>query len=135
MPPTRTQKCERADICKTTQLRKEEEAEAECRKKFSSLPVPSHVSLPLYQEIMELKEKERKQGHERRKNFLLSVQKPFSFQEREEEKKEKLNASLNQVSQDKNNNTATQKKSPHKGVKETGWIIFICVIMAAIMCS
>ncbi|KAM3871363.1 protein FAM161B [Diretmus argenteus] len=72
------------------QTSKEEEAEAECQKKFCAATVPSHVSLPLYQEMMQLREKERKQGREQRKNFLLSMQKPFSFQERENEKREKL---------------------------------------------
>ncbi|KAM7402983.1 hypothetical protein PAMA_003758 [Pampus argenteus] len=117
--PTRTQPCERAALSKTTQLRKEEEAEAECLNKFCALPVPNHVSLPLYQEMMELREKERKQGLEQRKHFLLSVQKPFSFQEREKEKREKLLATLNQVSQEQKKNTASVGKSPHKGVKDT----------------
>ncbi|XP_044229977.1 protein FAM161B [Thunnus albacares] len=117
--PTRAQQCERAALFKTTQMKKEEEAEAECQKKFCALPVPNHVSLPLYQEMMELREKERKQGLEQRKHFLLSVQKPFSFQEREKEKREKLIAMLNQVSQDQKNKTASVGKSLHKGVKDT----------------
>ncbi|KAM7375801.1 hypothetical protein PAMP_005569 [Pampus punctatissimus] len=117
--PTRTQQCERAALSKTTQLRKEEEAEAECQKKFCALPIPNHVSLPLYQEMMELREKERKQGLEQRKHFLLSVQKPFSFQEREKEKREKLLSTLNQVSQEQKNKTASVNKSPQKEIKDT----------------
>eukprot|EP00064_Thunnus_orientalis_P010083 superscaffoldBa00001335_g10109 len=117
--PTRAQQCERAALFKTTQMKKEEEAEAECQKKFCALPVPNHVSLPLYQEMIELREKERRQGLEQRKHFLLSVQKPFSFQEREKEKREKLIAMLNQVSQDQKNKTASVGKSLHKGVKDT----------------
>ncbi|XP_041668534.1 protein FAM161B isoform X2 [Cheilinus undulatus] len=90
-----------------THVRKEREAAAECQKKFSALPVPIHVTQPLYQEMIELREKERKQGHEQRRDFLLSIQKPFSFQEREKEKSEQLIAVLNQVSQD-------QRKSLNK---------------------
>ncbi|XP_049596295.1 protein FAM161B [Syngnathus scovelli] len=89
-PPTQTRQYEREPSCKTTQQKKEEEAEAECKKKFTALPVPIQVKLPLYQEMMERRDKERKQGLEERKTFLLSVQKPFSFQEREKKKQEKL---------------------------------------------
>lgn len=100
-------------------MRKEEEAEAECQKKFSALPVPGHVIQPLYQEMMELREKERKQGHEQRREFLLSIQKPFSFQEREKEKREKLIQMLNQVSHDHKNKVATVRKPLYKEVKDS----------------
>lgn len=115
----RTQQCERLASSKTTQRRKEEEAEAECQKKFCALPVPGHVTEPLYQEMMKLREKERKQGHEQRRDFLLSIQKPFSFQEREREKREKLIAMLNQISHDKKNKAATVRKPPPKEVKDS----------------
>ena len=71
--------------------------EAECQKKFRALPVPSHVTLPLYRQMTELRETRRKQCLDQRKDFLLSSQKPFSFQERE---REKLMAMLSQVAQD-----------------------------------
>lgn len=119
LTPTRTQQCERLTSSKTTQMNKEEEAKAECLKKFCALPVPSHVAQPLYQEMMELREKERKQGHEQRRDFLLSIQKPFSFQEREKEKREKLITMLNQVSPDQNNKAATVRKPPHKDLKDS----------------
>uniref|UniRef100_A0A096MCQ2 FAM161 centrosomal protein B n=1 Tax=Poecilia formosa TaxID=48698 RepID=A0A096MCQ2_POEFO len=67
----------------------EEEEEAECKKKFGAVPVPGHVIQPIYQEMMEVRENERKQGHEQRKEFLLSIQKPFSFEERDKNKREK----------------------------------------------
>ncbi|XP_026164237.1 protein FAM161B [Mastacembelus armatus] len=98
------QKCEGLTLCKTTQMIKEEEDEAECLKKFCALPVPNHVNQPPYQEMIEMREKERKQDREERKNFLLSLQKPFSFLEREREKREKLIAVVNQVSQGQKNN-------------------------------
>ncbi|XP_070698508.1 protein FAM161B [Pempheris klunzingeri] len=113
-----TQQCERLASSKTTQMRKEEEDRAECQKKICTLPVPSHVFEPLYQEMMELREKKRTQGHEQRRDFLLSIQKPFSFQKREEEKREKLIAMLNQMSHDEKNKAATVKKPPHKEVKD-----------------
>ncbi|XP_008282365.1 protein FAM161B [Stegastes partitus] len=113
----RAQECERLVLTKTTQLSKEEEAEAECQKKFCALPVPTNVVQPIYQEMMELREKERKQGHEQRRQFLLSIQKPFSFQEREKEKREKLVAMLNQDSQ-KDSVTAV-RKPPTKDKKDS----------------
>ncbi|XP_076604276.1 protein FAM161B isoform X2 [Chaetodon auriga] len=117
LSPTRTQQCERFTSCKTTQMRKVEEDEAECQKKFCALPVPSRVIQPLYQEMVELREKKRQQGHEQRRDFLLSIQRPFSFQERGEEKREKLIAMLNQVSHDQK--AAPVKKPPHKEVKDS----------------
>nr|XP_046268621.1 protein FAM161B isoform X2 [Scatophagus argus] len=116
---TKTQKCERFASSKTTQMSKEEEAEAECQKKFCAIPVPSCVTQPLYQEMMELREKERKQCHEQRREFLLSIQKPFSFLERENEKREKLIAMLNQVSRDQKRKAAIVRRSSHKEVKDS----------------
>ncbi|KAM4542016.1 protein FAM161B isoform 2-T3 [Odontesthes bonariensis] len=113
--PVRTQQCERFASTETTQLSKE--AEAEGQKKFCAVPVPSHVIQPIYQEMMELRERERKQGCEQRTQFLLSIQKPFSFQEREEKKREKLIAALNQVSQDSHKNVCV-RKNPHKDLKD-----------------
>ncbi|XP_071780291.2 protein FAM161B [Centroberyx gerrardi] len=98
---------------------KEEEAEAESQKKFCAVPVPSHVSLPRYHEMMQLREKERKQGREQRKSFLLSLQKPFSFQEREREKREKLIVMLSQVAQDQKTKVVTLRKPLHKVVKDS----------------
>ncbi|XP_008398440.1 protein FAM161B isoform X1 [Poecilia reticulata] len=88
----RAQQCERCPSSKTTVQKKEEEEEAECKKKFGAVPVPGHVIQPIYQEMMELREKERKQGHEQRMEFLLSIQKPFSFEERDKNKREKVTA-------------------------------------------
>ncbi|XP_054653670.1 protein FAM161B [Dunckerocampus dactyliophorus] len=118
--PDQTQQCERAASFKTTQQRKEEEEEAQCRKKFSALPVPSQVGQSLYWEMMEQRDKERKQGHERRKNFLLSVQRPFSFHEREKKKQDKLAALVTQVSQQANKTSSENvKQSSPKLLKET----------------
>ncbi|MED6260502.1 hypothetical protein ATANTOWER_020241 [Ataeniobius toweri] len=108
------QQCERCASSKTTQQIKEEEAEAECKKKFSAVPVAGHVIQPIYQEMMELREKERKQGHEQRKKFLLSIQKPFSFEQRNKNKREKETAI---VSEDPKNSVPIQKTS-HRNMKD-----------------
>lgn len=117
LTPTRTQHCEKLPLSKTTQMSKEEEDEAECKKKFCALPVPCHVIQPLYQEMTELREKKRMEAHEQRRDFLLSIQKPFDFQEREKEKKEKLIAMFKQVSYDQKNKAASVKKPSYKDVK------------------
>ncbi|XP_034051059.1 protein FAM161B [Thalassophryne amazonica] len=114
---SRTPERHQQALC-TSQRHKEEEAEAECQKKFSALPVPSHVSLPLYQEMKERREEQRKQGLEQRKRFLLAMQKPFSFTEKEKEKREKLLAMLNQAKQDPKSKAAAARK-PTKVVKES----------------
>ncbi|KAM4540316.1 protein FAM161B [Fundulus diaphanus] len=111
-----TQQCERCAPSKTTQQKKEEEAEAECKKKFSAVPVPSCVTQPVYQEMMELREKERKRGHEQRKVSLLSSQKPFSFEQRDKKTREKMSAKLNQGSEDPKNCFRVQKTS-HRHLK------------------
>ncbi|XP_037550500.1 protein FAM161B [Nematolebias whitei] len=108
------QPCERFASSKTTQQSKEEEDEAECKKKFCAVPVPVRVIQPIYHEMMELREKERKHGCEQRKLLLLSTQKPFSFEEREKNKKEELIKTLNQVPK----NSICVRKT-HKAIKDS----------------
>ncbi|XP_063765486.1 protein FAM161B isoform X2 [Eleginops maclovinus] len=117
-PAGKAPQCERFALSKTTQEMKEDEATAECQRKFCARPVPSHVFQPLYQEMMELKKKERKQGLEQRRDFLLSCQRPFSFQEKEKEKREKLIALLNQVKEDQKTKAAALRKPPHRENKD-----------------
>uniref|UniRef100_A0A8C9LTT9 FAM161 centrosomal protein B n=1 Tax=Piliocolobus tephrosceles TaxID=591936 RepID=A0A8C9LTT9_9PRIM len=64
------------------------EEEAECHRQFRAQPVPAHVYLPLYQEIVERSEARRRAGIQKRKELLLSSLKPFSFLEKEEQLKE-----------------------------------------------
>lgn len=109
--------CERLASSKTTQMKKEEEDAAECQKKFCAHPVPSHVIQPYYQEMMELRQKERKKCHEQRREFLLSIQKPFHFQERERVKKEQLES--NQVSKDQRNKKESVSKLPQTIVNDS----------------
>ncbi|XP_054894527.1 protein FAM161B isoform X2 [Poeciliopsis prolifica] len=114
----RAQHCERCPSSKTTLQKKEEEEEAECKKKFGALPVPGNLIQPIYQEMMEVREKERKQGHEQRKEFLLSIQKPFSFEEREKNRREKDTAVINRVSEDPKNSVRVQKTF-HRNMKSS----------------
>ncbi|XP_051775824.1 protein FAM161B isoform X1 [Erpetoichthys calabaricus] len=76
-------------------LAEKQQAElTECKKLFRAAPVPTHVSLALYDEIMERKEKLRQATLEKRKNLLLSMQKPFNFQEREKKIHEEVRQQL-----------------------------------------
>uniref|UniRef100_A0A8C6GC05 Protein FAM161B n=1 Tax=Mus spicilegus TaxID=10103 RepID=A0A8C6GC05_MUSSI len=70
------------------QAKKQGEEEAECHRQFRAQPVPAHVYLPLYQEIMERREARRRAGIQKRKELLLSSLKPFSFLEKKEQQKE-----------------------------------------------
>lgn len=121
VPPqtcSRNQQCERLAPSKTTQMRKEQEDETECQKQFWAHPVPSHVHQARYHKMMEQREKERKHDIEQRKQFLLSIQKPFKFQQREKDKRENL-LGLNQNSHDHVNKTGTVKKSSLKEVRDS----------------
>ncbi|XP_054825887.1 protein FAM161B [Eublepharis macularius] len=64
--------------------------EAECQKQFRAQPVPAHIYLPLYQELMEKNEIRRQVETQKRRELLRSTQKPFSFQEKEEKRKEAI---------------------------------------------
>lgn len=70
------------------ELRRQLEELTECQRKFRASPVPAHVHLPLYEELQERKEERQRRMREREDQHLRSVQKPFSFLERERLKKE-----------------------------------------------
>ncbi|XP_076407181.1 protein FAM161B isoform X2 [Peromyscus maniculatus bairdii] len=70
------------------QAQKQGQEEAECYRQFRAQPVPAHVYLPLYQEIVERSEARRRAGIQKRKELLLSSLKPFSFLEKKEQPKE-----------------------------------------------
>ncbi|XP_056915201.1 protein FAM161B isoform X3 [Takifugu flavidus] len=108
-PCSRTQQCEQLPSC--TQLMKEREDEVECQKQFWAHPVPSHVHQPRYHKMMAQREKERKHDIEQRKQFLLSIQKPFKFQEREKDKSKML-STINQVPHDGVNKPGSVTKPP-----------------------
>jgi protein FAM161A len=66
--------------------RQETEEEIECSKKFKSTPVPAHVYLPLFDEIMEQQEAKRRYIKHSSKELLKSQEKPFKFHYRERSK-------------------------------------------------
>ncbi|XP_040892304.1 protein FAM161A [Toxotes jaculatrix] len=70
------------------ELRRQLEELTECQRKFRASPVPAHVHLPLYEELQERKEERRRNIREREEQHLQTIQKPFSFLERERVKKE-----------------------------------------------
>ncbi|XP_048340832.1 protein FAM161B isoform X2 [Sphaerodactylus townsendi] len=70
--------------------KKQSQEEAECQKQFRAQPVPANIYLPLYQEIMRKNEIRRQVEIEKRQQLLLSTQKPFSFQEKEQKRKEAI---------------------------------------------
>ncbi|KAK2500407.1 hypothetical protein MC885_003042 [Smutsia gigantea] len=70
------------------QAQRQGQEEAECHRQFRAQPVPAHVYLPLYQEIVERNEARRQAGIQKRKELLLSSLKPFSFLVKEEQRKE-----------------------------------------------
>ena len=63
------------------------EEEAECQKKFKATPIPAHVYLPLYDELMEEQETRRRHNKKTCAEMIKSSVKPFKFSQREEEKK------------------------------------------------
>ncbi|XP_074852896.1 protein FAM161B isoform X2 [Carettochelys insculpta] len=99
---------------------RQSQEEAECQKQFRAQPVPAHVYLPLYQEIMEQNEIRRGLAKQRRKELLLSTQQPFSFLEKEEKKKEimkqKVLAALAPVENSKPKGSKTVPKSTYNPI-------------------
>ncbi|NWI70923.1 F161B protein, partial [Todus mexicanus] len=97
--------------------RRQSQDEAECQKQFRALPVPAHVFLPLYQEIMEQNEIRRQTATQKRKELLLSTQRPFSFLEKEEKKKEAIRQKFLATATPKEN--SKQKQASKKVPKST----------------
>ncbi|XP_060788795.1 protein FAM161B [Neoarius graeffei] len=63
---------------------------AECQKQFRVSPVPEHIFKLLYDDIVQEQERVRQEGRQQRKEFLLSIQKPFRFHQREEKRRDRL---------------------------------------------
>ncbi|CAB1413590.1 unnamed protein product [Pleuronectes platessa] len=78
------------------ELRRQLEELTECQRKFRASPVPAHVHLPLYEELQE--QKDERQRNKREEQHLRSIQKPFSFLERERLKKEQKQLRLPEAS-------------------------------------
>nr|XP_054607832.1 protein FAM161A [Nothobranchius furzeri] len=77
-----------------TNLRRQLEELSECQRKFRASSVPAHVRLPLYEELQERNEERRRAIREREQHHLQTIQKPFSFLERERLKKEQKQQQL-----------------------------------------
>lgn len=70
------------------ELRREIEELTECQRKFRATAVPAHVHMPLYEELRERDEERRRQLRAAEQRRLLITQRPFSFLEREQIKKQ-----------------------------------------------
>ncbi|KAF1511469.1 hypothetical protein FQV19_0003452, partial [Eudyptula minor] len=97
--------------------KRQSQDEAECQKQFRAQPVPAHVFLPLYQEIMEQNEIRRQIATQKRKELLLSTQRPFSFLEKEEKKKEAIRQKF--LAAATPNENSKQKQASKKVPKST----------------
>ncbi|XP_059705933.1 protein FAM161B isoform X1 [Haemorhous mexicanus] len=97
--------------------KRQSQDEAECQKQFRAQPVPAHVFLPLYQEIMEQNEIRRQAATQKRKELLLSTQRPFSFLEKEEKKKEAIRQKF--LAAATPNESSKQKQAIRKVPKST----------------
>ncbi|KAM4867124.1 protein FAM161A isoform 2-T2 [Thomomys bottae] len=76
-----------SDIGIMSKLIKEQDDDCECKKKFQANPLPLHVLLPRYQEMVKQNEERRRIMKEKNKEALLALQKPFKFIAREEQKR------------------------------------------------
>ncbi|XP_075993038.1 protein FAM161A [Genypterus blacodes] len=70
------------------ELRRQLEELTESRQKFQAGPVPAHVHLPLYEELQGRHEERRRSTQKREEKHSPTIQKPFSFLERERLKME-----------------------------------------------
>ncbi|XP_029454310.1 protein FAM161B [Rhinatrema bivittatum] len=99
-------------------LEEENQEQIECQKKFRAQPMPAHIFLPLYQEMMEKKEAQRHANVQKRQEFLLYTQKPFSFVEKEERRNKKIQQRILAVTKETENNKQVSKKIP-KSVQDS----------------
>lgn len=63
---------------------KEEEEEQERRKRIRARDPPTHIYLPLYEEMCERREQRSRFNKQTSVSATLAIQKPFSFAERDE---------------------------------------------------
>ena len=66
---------------------RERQEEMECQKTFKATPVPAHIYLPLFDEIMEKEEARRQYVQQNSADLLRSQEKPFKFTKREQDRK------------------------------------------------
>lgn len=91
-------------------FRRQKEEEIECQKRFKATPVPAHIYLPLYDEIIEKNESRRRHVKDYSEELLKSQEKPFNFLKREEDKRHRRTCSA--PSNDKVRKSQTFKARP-----------------------
>ncbi|ERE86658.1 protein FAM161A isoform X1 [Cricetulus griseus] len=67
-------------------LKRDDDDDVECKKKFRANPAPSCILQPFYEDMVRQNEERRRTSKEKSKAALLASQKPFKFIAREEEK-------------------------------------------------
>ena len=68
----------------------------ECQKNFKAMPVPAHVHLRLYDELKEARETKRREIVQQRQEILESMQEPFQFSMRDEDKRKSRHSAASQ---------------------------------------
>ncbi|XP_067311153.1 protein FAM161B [Pseudorasbora parva] len=99
-----------------SQKAKEEADRAECQKQFRVAPIPEHISKPLYDNLIHEQERLRKKGLEQRRDFLLTMQKPFGFHKREDEKQERLKEEMGSANKSEKTGPVCVRKPIPKAV-------------------
>ena len=61
--------------------RKIKQEEEECQKKFKAKPVPAHVHIPKYHDIIEAQESRRRYIRQHCADLVKSIEQPFNFAE------------------------------------------------------
>ena len=85
--PNRTPKKSKAALeLEQRENEKKRMEDLECQKKFKAMPVPAHVHLRLFDELKEARESRRREIVQRRQEILETMQEPFQFTLRDEEK-------------------------------------------------
>jgi len=97
--PSRTPKRSKAAL-ELEQRRNEKQRmeDLECQKKFKAMPVPAHVHLRLFDELKEAQETRRREIVQQRQEILESMQEPFQFAARDEEKRKSRHSATSQQS-------------------------------------
>lgn len=85
--------------------------ECECKKSFKASPVPAHVYMPLYDEIVKKKDRQRSLSQKNRKEYLESLQQPFSFVVKNNEKNERPSSCTSFVESEKKKHKKIKDKS------------------------
>ncbi|KAG9268575.1 protein FAM161B [Astyanax mexicanus] len=117
---TQSQGSQRQTLLQTkvqSRFEKEEMEWAECQKQFQATPVPEHVHMSLYDDAVREQERTRQEGIQQRKEFLLSMQQPFTFHQREQ-KKDRIKQEKDTDKLTENSKHAVRRKNIPKAVTD-----------------